>query len=152
MLKTKMENEKDIFMEYINYDPWTYKVDVLGGTILNSWVLKTKNLFDDNFMGPSPAPTKFNLSDELKSKIEKLGVHLLQFGVGYSSFDFMLKDKNNFKLIELNTCSVGRNITWQNFPKTYNKNYTKGIERLVSNIDTIPNYSNLKESFKINVY
>lgn len=143
LLPKNFDSRKDVIMEFLTEDPYTYKVDLLSGVILNSWILKTKSILDKEFLSFSPPPEIFELPVSLKRKLKKLSLTLLNYGAGYISVDLM-KDKGNFKIIEINTCSVGRNISWSNFFNIYLKNYAIAIKETLLRLDNIPNYEEIK--------
>ena len=130
-------------MEFVNEDPYTYKVDILAGEILNSWILKTKSVLHKDFLSYSPPPEQFELPDRLAEELKSISLHLLTCGVGYTSIDLM-QDKDELKIIELNTSGVGRNITWANFFDTYLESYPRAIQSTLQNLGVILDYNGLR--------
>ena len=137
---------KDVVMKYLDEDPITYKVDILCGKVLNGWALQTKSIEHEDFLKYTTTPKVFELPTDLRTQLEKLSDILIQYGCGYASFD-MMNYEGNLKIIELNTNSVGRNISWGNFGSIYLDTYTEAIQHLLKNIDKIPTLDAIEERF-----
>jgi hypothetical protein len=137
---------KDVVMKYLDEDPLTYKVDIFCGKLLNGWVLQTKSIEHEDFLKYTTTPEIFQLPNNLRVELEKLSDVLIQYGCGYTSFD-MMNYEGNLKIIELNTNSVGRNISWGNFGSIYLDTYTKAIQHLLKNMDKLPTLGSLEERF-----
>lgn len=136
-LPEKFNPDADIVMEHLSEDPYTYKVELLSGVVLNAWILKTTSIKDDNFNEYTPTPSLFTLPKETAEALKDISLKLLEYGIGYSSYDMMKKD-GKLKLIEINTNSVGTNIAWRNFFDQYAKSYPKAILNTIKHLDIVP--------------
>ncbi len=137
VLPEKFDPNADIIMEHLEEDPYTYKVELLSGVVLNAWVLKTTNIKDENFNEYTPQPSLFKLPKETADALKEISLKLLEYGIGYSSYD-MMKQDGKLKLIEINTNSVGTNIAWSNFFDQYAANYPNAILNTIKHIDIVP--------------
>jgi hypothetical protein len=129
--------DKDIVMEYLDDDPYTYKADLCCGVLLNAWFLRTVPIPDANFKESSGTPMQYILPDDIKQQLERLSVELMRYGSGYISID-MMKYKGEFKIIEINTNSVGTNTSWEHFGDTYLDTYPEGLKRLLAYLPGLP--------------
>lgn len=136
-LPKDFDPEADIIMEHLEEDSYTYKVELMSGVLLNAWVLKTTNIKSEKFNEYTPVPSLFELSEETAIALKEISLKLMEYGVGYASYD-MMKKNGVLKLIEVNTNSVGTNISWQNFHEQYARNYPLAILSTLKNIDKIP--------------
>jgi hypothetical protein len=136
-------SDKDIVMEYLDDDPYTYKADLCCGVLLNAWFLRTVSITEDNFNAYTRDPAQYELPEEVQCQLERLSTELMKYGAGYISID-MMKYKGKFKIIEINTNSVGRNISWQHFGDTYLNTYPEGIKQLLNNLSTLPTLGDIR--------
>lgn len=143
---------KDIVMEYLDEDPYTYKADLCCGVLLNSWFLRTVDITADNFNAYTKKPAQYDLPLEVIEQLEKLSTELIRYGSGYISID-MMKYKGTYQIIEINTNSVGRNISWKHFGDTYLETYPKSLKRLLDSKESLPRLAELRrlrnQPFKI---
>ena len=142
-LPEDFDANKDIIMEYLDEDPYTYKADLCCGVLLNTWLLRTVPITADNFNAYTRNPAQYELPDDARLQLEKLSVELMRYGSAYISVD-MMKYRGEFKIIEINTNSVGRNISWQHFGDTYLETYPKGLKQLLVNLAIVPTLGDLR--------
>src|SRR5258708_27377113 len=90
---------RDLFMEFLGEDPWTYKIDAFGGVVLGGWILQTRSMRSSNWQViENQDLLDFDPPIPLQEKICAVSDRLLAFGVGYASFDLMLA-ADGFRLI-----------------------------------------------------
>lgn len=135
---------KDIVMEYLDDDPYTYKADLCCGVLLNSWFLRTESITAGNFNEYTRNPTQYSLPQGVRKQLEVLSRELMRYGSGYISVD-MMQYQGVFKIIEINTNAVGRNISWKRFGETYLQTYPKGLQQLLEARSTLPRLGVLKQ-------
>jgi hypothetical protein len=135
---------KDIVMEYLDDDPYTYKADLCCSVLLNSWFLRTESITAGNFNEYTRNPTQYDLPQEVRVQLEVLSRELMRYGSGYISVD-MMQYQGEFKIIEINTNAVGRNISWKRFGETYLKTYPEGLQRMLKAKPTLPRLGVLRE-------
>jgi hypothetical protein len=135
---------RDIVMEYLDDDTYTYKAELCCGVLLNAWFLRTVSITADNFNAHTGHPAQYTLPGEVRAQLEKLSTKLMQYGCGYISID-MMKYEGEFKVIEINTNAVATNISWQHFGETYLATYPDGIKRLLANLAILPTLGDLKD-------
>lgn len=140
-------SEKDVIMEYLKDDPYTYKADMFCGVLLNTWFLRTTDINHEEFNNYTSNPTKFELPEDIKWELEELSRELMKYGSGYISIDLMKCD-GHYKIIEINTNSVGRNISWKHFSEDYLLTYPVGIKKLLESYSIAPTFENLKKKFR----
>jgi len=145
-LPNDYNNTKDVVMKYLDEDPITYKVDIFCGNVLNGWALQTKSIEHEDFLKYTKTPKVFQIPADLRLELEKLSEVLIEYGCGYASFD-MMNYEGNLKIIEMNTNSVGRNISWANFGDIYLDTYTSAIQNLLENLDKVPMLGALEDRF-----
>ncbi|HEU4717112.1 MAG TPA: hypothetical protein VFU15_04735 [Bacteroidia bacterium] len=134
---------RDIVMEYLDDDPYTYKADLCCGVLLNAWFLRTVSIAADNFNAYTVNPAQYVLPEDVRQQLEKLSAELMRYGSGYISID-MMKYKGEFRIIEINTNSVGRNISWEHFGDTYLDTYPQGLKRLLAGLSVLPTLGDLR--------
>ncbi len=142
LLPADYHPDKDLVMEYLDEDPYTYKADLCGGVLLNSWFLRTVPISAASFHEYTIDPAQYQLPAETTRQLEQLSVELLRYGSGYISVDLM-KYRGAFKIIEINTNSVGRNISWEHFGDTYLDTYPQGLRRLMAALPGLPTLQEL---------
>lgn len=135
--------EKDIVMDFLDDDPYTYKADLCCGVLLNAWFLRTESITADNFNAYTKKPTQYTLPEEDRIHLERLSSELMRYGSGYISID-MMKYQGELKIIEINTNSVGRNISWGRFGDTYLETYPEGLKQLLANLSSLPRLGELR--------
>jgi glutathione synthase/RimK-type ligase-like ATP-grasp enzyme len=140
-------SEKDIIMEYLSDDPYTYKADMFCGVLLNSWFLRTTDINHEEFNNYTKNPTKYDLPADVKMELEELSRELMKYGGGYVSIDLM-KFNGHYKIIEINTNTVGRNISWKHFSEDYLVTYPAGIKELLETSASAPNFEKLWSKFR----
>ena len=140
-------SEKDIIMEYLNDDPYTYKADMFCGVLLNSWFLRTTDINHEEFNNYTSNPTNFDLPADVKMQLEELSRELMKYGSGYISIDLM-KFNGHYKIIEINTNTVGRNISWKHFSDNYLVTYPAGIKELLETYAVAPTFEKLWGKFR----
>jgi phenylacetate-coenzyme A ligase PaaK-like adenylate-forming protein len=135
---------RDVFMEFLADDPWTYKIDVFGGTILGGWILQTRSMRNANWQViENQELLDFDPPMALQQKICALGERLLEHGVGNASFDLM-RAAGGFRLIEANTCAVST-AAWARNPERYASRLASAIIQILKRPDAIPEYRRLRE-------
>lgn len=133
----------DLFMEFIEGNPLTYKVDAFCGAILGSWIFPTRSMRDADWQIVSAAdPVAFDPPAPVRSAVESVSEALVSYGVGYASYDLM-QAKDGFKLIEINSCSVSTHM-WSDWPDRYAQSYPRAILRTLKRLDTVPRFSQLR--------
>jgi phenylacetate-CoA ligase len=129
----------DLFMEFLAGDPFTYKIDAFGGTVLGSWILPTRHMKEPDWQVIYDTNVYwFDPPVETVQAISAVSRRLLPHGAGYVSFDLMRTD-DGFRIIEMNTCGVGTSI-WKYFPERYAANYSQAILDTLPHLDEIPRY------------
>jgi hypothetical protein len=131
----------DVLCKIITHDPQTYKVDFFYDTILGSYVKETPSILDPQFPEwiagdnrdqrdfPHQNRRFFQLPGDLEADIRKLGRVIISIGGGYSSIDLM-KDRDGFRIIELNTSNISTKYGWLERPGQYSMNFAEGLSRL----------------------
>src|ERR1700688_2514272 len=134
----------DLFMQFLEEDPLTYKIDTFCGNILGGWIFPTRSMrladwqvVDDrsNYDFDPPIP--------LRASIQAVSEELVAHGVGYASFDLM-RVENDFHIIEVNTCSVGT-TAWNDWPERYAETYSDAILQTLKRLDSITKYRQLRQ-------
>jgi hypothetical protein len=134
--------DKDIVMEYLDDDPYTYKAELCCGVLLNTWLLQTVPIPAANFNEFTGVPIQYILPEDIKQQLERLSVELMRYGSGYISIDMMMY-KGEYKIIEINTTSIGRNISWRHFGNAYLDTYPEGLKRLLANLSGLPTFGDI---------
>ena len=135
----------DLFMEFLTRYPLTYKIDAFGGTVLGAWILPTRDMresawqivSDDNIY-------PFDPSAQLQHSVRIVSKELLRYGVGYASFDLMMRADRHV-VIEINTSGVSTGA-WSDWPDRYAASYSDAIIQTLRRLDAIPVYRELRDS------
>lgn len=135
--------DRDVVMEHLNEDSYTYKADLCCGVLMNAWFLRTAGIASGEFYAHTKKPSQYELPEAVKLQLEKLSVELMRYGSAYISVD-MMHYNGEYKIIEINTNSVGRNIAWKRFGDAYLENYPKGLMRLVDALPDLPRLGALR--------
>jgi phenylacetate-CoA ligase len=137
--------ECDLFMEFLTRYPLTYKIDAFGGSILNAWLLPTRDMRESAWQIISdPNIYPFDPPAQLQDSIRIVSKELLRYGVGYASFDLMMR-ANRHVIIEINTSGVGTSA-WSDWPDRYAASYSEAIIQTLSRLNAIPVYRELRDS------
>jgi hypothetical protein len=121
----------DIFMEVLEGSPHTFKVDVFYDKVIGCRKLFTRSVFDQKFARSFTKTSELGERPAVEPELQHLGQNVFNYGVGLLNVDIMLDEHGREWVIELNTCSVGRDATWKRWPETYISGYAKGIMRWV---------------------
>ena len=133
----------DVFMEFLDGDPLTYKIDAFGGVVLASWLLPTRNMRQADWQVlDDPKFYEFAPPPELVKSIARVSKRLLAYGVGYASFDLM-QAPQGYQIVEMNTCSVST-AAWDIWPDRYASTYGNAILNTLRHLDAIPKYQELR--------
>ncbi len=132
----------DLFMEFLDDDPETYKVETFGGTVLGSWMLPTRSMRASDWQVIETDIAPFDPPPALRRACEAVGQSLLRLGVGHASFDLM-RHADGFSLVELNICGVGK-TAWKRWPELYAANYAQAIVAALKQREAIPRYRDLR--------
>lgn len=118
----------DVLMEPICGLSDTYKIDIFYDSIIGCRKLPTKSIHSPDFYKPcSDSSLEKVVPSSLHDSLRNLGKLLPHYGAGLTSVDFMLDTNMNPWVIELNTCSVGRDTTWSRWKPIYLEGYKAGI-------------------------
>lgn len=132
----------DLFMEFLDGPPETYKVETLGGTMLGSWMLPTRSMRSADWQVIAGSIESFEPPPDLRLACEAVGKSLLQQGVAHASFDFM-RHAGGFVLVELNICGIGK-TAWKHRPERYASNFAGAVIAALRQREDIPRYRDLR--------
>ncbi|MCB1055301.1 MAG: hypothetical protein KDD11_07275 [Acidobacteria bacterium] len=124
----------DVFMPILQTDPATIKVDAFFDRVIAARRFDTKSVFDPRFHQTVATVEWLDLPAPLTEELAALGVVLASYGCAYWSADLMAWN-GGLGIIELNTCSVGRKLTWPFAERLYLRGYCSGLKRLVGHSD-----------------
>jgi len=133
---------KDIVMECLLGDSFTYKVDVMAGNILNAYVREGLSIFDPGFPKLFSTARQFSLPEYVAIQLRAISQELLNYGVGYASIDLM-KHYGKFKIIEININGIRRDLSWSSCYRQYAVSYPNAILHTVNLLPSIPVFSQL---------
>ena len=125
----KFDSDGDVFMEVLEGCPHTFKVDVAFDQIIACRKLFTRSVFDRKFRNGFAAPSMLSEVRSLQTELRNIGKAAFDYGVGLMNVDIMIDGYGKSWVIELNTCSVGREATWKRWPDIYIDGYANGVAR-----------------------
>ena len=123
--------DADVFMVILDGDPHTLKIDVFLDQIIACRKTFTRSVFDRKFRSGFTAYSSLEPIPPIEPQLKALGRALLDYGAGLTSVDVMIDRAGRPWVIELNTCSVGREATWRRWPDLYLEGYIEGLARWV---------------------
>lgn len=133
--------DADVFMAIVEGSPHTLKIDLFFDEIIACRKTFTRSVFDPKFRKSFTEFSSLGKIPPLLPQLRALGRALLYHGVGLTGVDVMIDREDEPWVIELNTCSVGREATWRRWPDLYIGGYVAGICRWVRE-DCPGRYSN----------
>lgn len=123
--------DADIFMRILNGRPDTYKVDHFYDHAFACRHMHTASVYR-NFYGPFSKSNSVAELPPLHAGYIQLGHAVMRHGVGFSGTDIMYDRNEEPWIIELNTCSLGREQTWMCWPGLYLHGYLQGLRNWIA--------------------
>ena len=127
----KFDPDGDVFMRILGGSPYTYKIDIFFDEVIACRKILTRSVFDNNFYRGFTGISSLAKFPPIVPGLKKLGRAVFDYGVGLTGVDVMFDVDGKPWVIELNTCSVGREANWRRWPESYINGYTRGLCRWV---------------------
>ncbi|MEM7428894.1 MAG: hypothetical protein AAF441_22635 [Pseudomonadota bacterium] len=125
----RFDPDGDVFMHVLDGCPHTHKVDVFYSRVIGCRRLHTRSVLDPSFPKSFSDPSELGEIPAMADDLSRLGRDVMAYGVGLLNVDVMVDSAGREWVVELNTCSVGREATWMRWPDTYLPGYAEGIVR-----------------------
>ncbi len=121
----------DVFMQVLDGSPHTFKVDIFFDQVIACRKLLTRSVSDPKFYRSFTGVSLPGEIPPVEDALKALGRAVFDYSVGLTNVDIMFDSGGRPWVIELNTCSVGREATWRRWPDVYIAGYAQGVRRWV---------------------
>ncbi len=128
----RFDPDADVFMRILAGSSDTHKVDFFYDHPFACRHMHTRSVFDNWFYKGFYRRSELGEIPPLTDGLKKLGKTLMLYGEGFSGADVMYDKHNRPWIIELNTCSLGREDTWLRWPEPYLEGYLEGLRHWIA--------------------